>query len=146
MKRINVTKAGLIGLAVVLLIYQNCSEKKPNFSSKPKDSSVEENEVVQKSCEFDGISIVDSDSVEAFEAPAVPFGNLCVSQTLTCLNGELAGADAFPYSSCQVDDPPVLKDKWSALTTNATPPGRAAHVAVWTGKKMVIWGGYGGTR
>ena len=40
----------------------------------------------------------------------------------------------------------VLKNKWAAFPANATtPPGRAGHSAIWTGKQLIIWGGYLGT-
>jgi Kelch motif len=34
---------------------------------------------------------------------------------------------------------------WSATTTTAAPPPRHSHCAVWTGSKMIVWGGYGAT-
>ena len=32
---------------------------------------------------------------------------------------------------------------WSAVTTANAPAGRWGHTAVWTGSKMIVWGGYG---
>ena len=40
----------------------------------------------------------------------------------------------------------VLKNKWAAFPANATTP--AAHAgfsAIWTGRKLILWGGYTGT-
>lgn len=33
-------------------------------------------------------------------------------------------------------------DSWSATTKAGAPTGREPHTAVWTGSKMIIWGGY----
>jgi N-acetylneuraminic acid mutarotase len=32
---------------------------------------------------------------------------------------------------------------WTATTTTGAPLGRSQHTAVWTGSRMVVWGGYG---
>lgn len=32
---------------------------------------------------------------------------------------------------------------WSATTTSGAPKGRASHTAVWTGSRMIVWGGVG---
>ncbi|MFO0586166.1 MAG: hypothetical protein U0441_01440 [Polyangiaceae bacterium] len=37
---------------------------------------------------------------------------------------------------------PVAK-KWTATSTANAPPPRHSHQAVWTGSKMIVWGGYG---
>jgi len=34
---------------------------------------------------------------------------------------------------------------WSATTTTGAPPARWFHTAVWTGAKMIVWGGLDGT-
>ncbi|MBI4704439.1 MAG: hypothetical protein HY744_25330 [Deltaproteobacteria bacterium] len=36
-------------------------------------------------------------------------------------------------------------DPWEPTSTLGAPAGRAQHVAVWTGKKMIVWGGWLGT-
>ena len=36
---------------------------------------------------------------------------------------------------------PVLLNQWIALNSVTPPAARAAHSAVWTGSKMIIWGG-----
>ena len=33
-------------------------------------------------------------------------------------------------------------DTWTATTTTGAPSARSGHTAVWTGTKMVVWGGY----
>ncbi|TSC33780.1 kelch repeat-containing protein [Corallococcus sp. Z5C101001] len=34
-------------------------------------------------------------------------------------------------------------DKWAVLPTEGAPTGRWSHTAVWTGERMIIWGGIG---
>jgi N-acetylneuraminic acid mutarotase len=34
-------------------------------------------------------------------------------------------------------------DKWTPITTIGAPISRENHTAIWTGSKMIIWGGYG---
>ena len=34
-------------------------------------------------------------------------------------------------------------DTWSPITTTGAPPGRREHTAIWTGSRMIIWGGVG---
>ena len=34
---------------------------------------------------------------------------------------------------------------WTATATPAAPTGRFLHTAVWTGTKMIVWGGFDGT-
>jgi hypothetical protein len=33
-------------------------------------------------------------------------------------------------------------DSWTATTTTNAPAGRLFHTAVWTGTKMIVWGGF----
>ena len=35
-------------------------------------------------------------------------------------------------------------NSWAATSTANAPPGRENHTAVWTGSKMIVWGGYDG--
>ena len=37
------------------------------------------------------------------------------------------------------------QDLWTATTTTGAPTGRYVHTAVWTGSKMIVWGGSDGT-
>lgn len=41
--------------------------------------------------------------------------------------------------------PYVLKNQWLSMTASGAPAGRYDHTAVWTGSKLIIFGGYGGT-
>src|SRR6266700_1815929 len=34
-------------------------------------------------------------------------------------------------------------DSWTATSTTSAPAGRNYHTAVWTGSKMIVWGGFG---
>lgn len=36
-------------------------------------------------------------------------------------------------------------DSWTATSTIGAPPGTSARTAVWTGSKMIVWGGYNGS-
>ena len=36
-----------------------------------------------------------------------------------------------------------LTDTWRAVTSNGSPVPRAWHTAVWTGREMIVWGGWG---
>jgi N-acetylneuraminic acid mutarotase len=38
-----------------------------------------------------------------------------------------------------------VTDAWTAISTNNAPTGRASHTAVWTGARMIVWGGYNET-
>ena len=40
---------------------------------------------------------------------------------------------------------PILANVWSPLNTNGAPSGRGGHSAVWTGSKMIVFGGYNGS-
>ena len=40
-------------------------------------------------------------------------------------------------------DPPA--NSWSPTTTTGAPDGRYSHTVVWTGSKMIAWGGYSGS-
>ncbi len=55
------------------------------------------------SCLFDGRTIAHGQSISAFEASTVPYGNMCISQVRTCYNGALSGLGDF--ASCVVGQP-----------------------------------------
>ena len=40
---------------------------------------------------------------------------------------------------------PYRFDYWTATTRTGAPSGRYDHTAVWTGSKMIVWGGYNGS-
>jgi hypothetical protein len=39
---------------------------------------------------------------------------------------------------------PFALNFWTATTTTAAPSVRVYHTAVWTGSRMIVWGGFGG--
>ncbi len=45
------------------------------------------------------------------------------------------------YNTGGVYDP--LTDTWTAMSTTNAPTGRRDFTAIWTGSKMIIWGGFG---
>jgi N-acetylneuraminic acid mutarotase len=40
---------------------------------------------------------------------------------------------------------PSRFDYWTATTTTGAPSGRGYHTAVWTGSRMIVWGGWNGS-
>ncbi|HET6371162.1 MAG TPA: hypothetical protein VFG95_08190, partial [Nitrospiria bacterium] len=50
------------------------------------------------------------------------------------------GSNPIPLDSGGLYDP--LSDTWSTLSTTNVPAGRFDHTAVWTGSKMIVWGGF----
>src|SRR5438046_5039157 len=46
-------------------------------------------------------------------------------------------------SATPTPTPPSSADTWTATNTTNPPAARAQHTAVWTGSKMIVWGGYG---
>ncbi len=54
---------------------------------------------------------------------------------------------AIYYNNGGVYTPPAdsASNTWTVMTTTAAPVARSGHVAVWSGSKMIIWGGYGGS-
>ncbi|MBC7753323.1 MAG: hypothetical protein H7Z71_03730 [Moraxellaceae bacterium] len=55
------------------------------------------------SCAFDNRTMISGESVTAYSSTSVPFGQICSSESRSCLNGQLSGS--FASSSCQVDAP-----------------------------------------
>src|SRR5262249_23420828 len=53
--------------------------------------------------------------------------------------GDILGGDALDTGGAY--DP--TGDSWTATSGTNAPTARAGHSAVWTGSKMIIWGGYG---
>jgi N-acetylneuraminic acid mutarotase len=37
----------------------------------------------------------------------------------------------------------LATDSWTAISTTNAPEARSGHTAVWTGSKMIVWGGFG---
>ncbi len=55
------------------------------------------------SCSFNGVELTEGESVTAFENSSVPYGSTCVSESRTCLAGNLTGS--YAHSSCTVQPP-----------------------------------------
>jgi N-acetylneuraminic acid mutarotase len=51
------------------------------------------------------------------------------------------GFPGVPVNTGGIYDPAA--DTWTAMSTTNAPSARGAHAAVWTGSKMIVWGGYG---
>ncbi len=49
------------------------------------------------------------------------------------------GADPGGYGDGAIYDPSI--DSWQPMTAQGAPSGRSGHTAVWTGSKMIVWGG-----
>ena len=45
--------------------------------------------------------------------------------------------------SLAAPEPAVAQGGWTPTTTTGAPAARGSHVAVWTGSKMIVWGGTG---
>jgi N-acetylneuraminic acid mutarotase len=57
--------------------------------------------------------------------------------------GYIGGWSATSYTNTGgIYDPAA--NSWTAMSTTGAPAGRATHRAVWTGSKMIVWGGYDG--
>jgi N-acetylneuraminic acid mutarotase len=50
------------------------------------------------------------------------------------------GTNGFPQNAGWLYDP--VDDKWTAITTTGAPAARFYHTAVWTGSRMLVWGGF----
>ena len=53
--------------------------------------------------------------------------------------GILVGGGGYPIKTGGIYDP--LTDSWSATTLVNAPAARVIHTAIWTGNKMIVWGG-----
>jgi hypothetical protein len=51
--------------------------------------------------------------------------------------------DATLVSAGYTELGPSSVDSWTATTTTNAPTAREIHTAVWTGTKMIVWGGIG---
>lgn len=65
-------------------------------------------------CNFAGQTVINGNSVTAYQASSVPYGSTCTSQTRTCTNGALSGS--YTYGSCTVT--PVANCTLSGNTVN----------------------------
>ena len=53
-----------------------------------------------------------------------------------------SGSPSVTASGGQYDP---AKDTWTAISASGAPAPRHSHCAVWTGNRMIVWGGYGAT-
>lgn len=60
-------------------------------------------EVVKKTCTFDGITYKHGQSVRGYSAGNVPYGQICDGIDMVCDDGKIAGSEVFSFSSCKVD-------------------------------------------
>lgn len=89
-------------VAITLLIcFQNCA---PGFQANEQTSSssvgldgLPLDSESTHSCIFNGSNIQHGAKVQAYATSTVSFGQSCSGQMLTCNNGVLAGATAFPF-------------------------------------------------
>ena len=82
---------------------------------------------------------VDTDAAPPMEyCAAVPGSNVghCVDKTSSPSDCGACGHACF--GSCVKGS---CSDKWQPTATAGAPAGRAHHVAVWTGSRMIVWGG-----
>ncbi len=81
------------------------------------------------------ISAVNSDGTVVCQAPAVTAGASVLS----------APGDTTLIAAGYTEDPSGGIEYWKPTSTTSAPTVRSVHTAVWTGTKMIIWGGYDGT-
>lgn len=54
------------------------------------------------------------------------------------------GTGSCGYSSCYLNSGAIFdpsQNTWKTMSTDNAPSGRYGHTAVWTGSKMIVWGG-----
>lgn len=54
-------------------------------------------------CQFAGRTLVNNETVDAYQASTVPVGGTCVKESRTCVNGALSGS--FQFGGCTVQSP-----------------------------------------
>ena len=74
------------------------------------------NMIQQLFCSFNGNTLIDGQSVTAYQNANVPFGGSCASQTRTCTNGSLSGA--WTNSSCSIAPPATCTFNGTTLNHN----------------------------
>jgi peptidoglycan hydrolase-like protein with peptidoglycan-binding domain len=57
-------------------------------------------------CTWNGRTVQSGQSITAYQSSTVPYGQSCVSQARTCLNGALSGDPSYHYPSCTPTSPP----------------------------------------
>jgi N-acetylneuraminic acid mutarotase len=59
--------------------------------------------------------------------------------------GGLNGLGGLNTGAQLLFSPNGLPVAWTATSTSAAPSGRSLHSVVWTGQKMLVWGGFSGS-
>lgn len=113
LKFLRVLATLVFGASFVIVAFQNCSQTR--FSSIAPEVTGQESlqactdpncQQIQDNfgtCQFNGATLAHGASITAYQNPSVANGQVCVSQTRSCVNGNLTGT--FQYPSCAVDAP-----------------------------------------
>ncbi len=91
----------------------------------------------------DGSSSQSWKATNAIGAPTARAGHTAVwtGTKMIVWGGEGAGGVGGYVNTGGIFDPTT--NSWTATSTTGAPLGRKNHTAIWTGTKMVVWGGYG---
>lgn len=134
-----VTSLVLIGAG--LFSFQNCSRAKftpvgivdsasvgNNFcTTNPNDSQCQSSSS-SVNCTFNAASILNGQSVMAYQNSSVPYGSTCVGESRKCTSGALSGS--YSYASCQVGQPKAcLFNGQTILSGQAIPAYQNSTVA-----------------
>jgi|GEM_PF-3063623 len=114
-----IIRYGLIG-AVLLFSFQNCSptsfqELEIEQASESIESPVDAEGL---SCSFDGRILLDGESVEAYLASSVSYGQSCEKEMRVCRNGVLSGS--YNFTSCEVGSPKACLFNGQTIAHGAT--------------------------
>jgi len=83
-----------------------------------------------QNCSFNGTTVNHNESIIAFAAEHVAYGQSCISESRTCMNGELSGT--MQSSTCRVDDAPPAK----SCTLNGKEIADGSSVTVFTSSSV----------
>jgi len=82
-------------------------------------------------------------AITTSNAPTARFGHTAVwTGTSMLVWGGMNFSIPAYFNDGRIYDPAT--DTWTAMNTAGAPSKRYVHTAVWTGTKMIVWGGYGG--
>lgn len=77
---------------------------------------------------------------DAAPSPRTQHTALWTGQHMLVWGGSIPGTPAVTATGGRYD--PVA-NAWSPISASGAPPPRHSHCAVWTGTRMLVWGGYG---
>lgn len=80
-------------------------------------------------------SLVDAKAGSEYSNAMIVWGGVAAIQSGTSGRDRLA--DGAAYS--------VDREKWLPISSDGAPSARSKHDAIWTGSKMIVWGGRGGS-